>query len=362
MKVDVVIIGAGPAGSSVANSVASKGYKVLVIEKEKTIGCSPCAGYVSNTINLDGKLDVRAIQEKINCMRTYFPSGAYHDFPINGFVVDRQWFDKSLARRASANRAKFLVNASLHSLVYGHKNKGYCGVEFKKNGIKFVEARVIVGADGVFSKTAHFLGLKQKDVLIGAQYELSNLTPIPNTSEIFFDKNYAPGGYVWIYPIGKNGAKIGLGINKSLSAKSAFEYLDQFIEENPLVVDRLKNASQIAKISGAIPSGGILDKTCVENVLLVGDAAGMVDPITGAGISYAILTGEIAGKVISDALKKKDLSLLSQYETKWKKLLERTFTRSLKKRKFANTIYTSNEKLEVYLPRVWVTFKDYFRI
>jgi len=101
---DVIVIGAGPAGAVTARTAASAGFQVLLLEKNTTCR-SPCAGYISNTINLEPP-DGSIIQSGITKMRTYFPDLSYHDFQLNGFVVDRPSFDMKLAGKAKSRERK----------------------------------------------------------------------------------------------------------------------------------------------------------------------------------------------------------------------------------------------------------------
>lgn len=366
---DIVVIGAGPAGSTVARIAASKGHRVLVLEKEKSIGTSPCAGYISKTINWD--FDLREIvQSNISRIRTYLPSGRFQDFPINGVVVDRPAFDRFLAGLAKRNGAEFLLGTPLTRLIEGEDH--YTGVEYLGNRVR---ARVIVGADGVSSTTAHLLGYPPQEVAVCAQYWLENVLTIPQTSEIFFDMEYAPGGYAWIYPTRNNSAKVGLGILRKIASRPASEYLNEFIRKNPLVQRRLGKGVELTQrvywssdggrntrktmVRGALPISGMRKSLLVKNVLLVGDSGGMADPITGAGIGNAILAGKIAGRVISRALEKEDFSLLREYETRCRRLFL-ALTRGKSKREELNT-YRTNEELERNLPKLWVGFKEYWK-
>jgi digeranylgeranylglycerophospholipid reductase len=164
-------------------------------------------------------------------------------------------------------------------------------------GVRFRGGRaygkIIAGADGVFSKTASLVGADKQRVALCAQYHLKGIEPIPHTCEIFFNADYAPGGYVWIYPTAENSAKVGLGITE---AGSVHDYLDAFISESPMA-ERL-GGEKTEYITGALPIGGLRKKLCYGNILLVGDSAGMADPITGAGINNALLSGEVAGKTM----------------------------------------------------------------
>jgi len=344
MEHDVIVIGAGPAGSVTAASVAQAGYSVIVLEKNTSCR-SPCAGYISNNINMEIPDDC-VIQSRITKMRTYFPDLSFYDFELNGFVVDRSSFDMGLARKAIEKGAMIKWGSPLQEIVPE-------GVKF---GDGIAHGKIIVGADGVFSKTASLLGFEKQRFAVCAQYHLKGIKPLSETCEVFFNSDYAPGGYIWIYPTGKYSAKVGVGVTQGYPRK----YLEKFISSTPFS-DRL-DGRKTEYITGALPIGGLPEKLCCGNVLLVGDSAGMADPVTGAGINNAMLAGEIAGKTIIKALESNDIGILSEYETKLRRLLGKPFERALEKRNKLDGCYASNELLQKNLPELWVTFRQYWEI
>ena len=342
MEYDVIVIGAGPAGSVTAAFVARAGYRVLVLEKNNSCR-SPCAGYISNNINMEIP-DANVVQSRISKMRTYFPDLSYHDFELNGFVVDRSSFDMELARKAIDDGAMIRWGSPLQELVPG-------GVKFCDD---MAHGKIIVGADGVFSKTASLSGINKQRIAVCAQYHLKGIKPLSHICEIFFNQEFAPGGYVWIYPTGKDSAKVGVGVTQGYPR----EYLEKFISSTPFS-ERL-DGRKTEYVAGALPIGGLREKLCLGNVLLVGDSAGMADPVTGAGINNAMLAGEIAGRTIVKSLENSDLEILSEYETKIRRLLGKPFARALEKRKMLDVCYASNELLQENLPELWVTFRQYW--
>ncbi len=342
MDYDAIIIGAGPAGSVTAAAVAEAGYRVLVLEKNKECR-SPCAGYISNTINM-GLPDSSVIQSKIKIMRTYFPDITFQDFELNGFVVDRPSFDMSLAGKAKDAGAEIKWGSPMQDIVPG-------GVKYRDTT---AAGKMIVGADGVFSKTASLCGFEKQRIAVCSQYHLKGIEPLSQTCEIFFNSDYAPGGYVWIYPTGDDSAKVGVGVTRG----NPRAYLEKFISESPLA-ERL-DVMKTEYITGALPVGGLRNKLCCGNVLLVGDSAGMADPVTGAGINNAMLAGEIAGRTIIKALESDDLTILGKYETEIIGLLGKPLARSLEKRKKLDACCASNGLLQEHLPELWVTFKEYW--
>ena len=340
---DVIVAGAGPAGTITAAAVAESGYDVLVLEKNPSCR-SPCAGYISRTINLEIP-DDPVIQSKIRNMRTYFPDLSFHDFQLNGFVVDRPSFDMSLAKKATESGAQIKWNSPLIDMENGT-------VRFRGGR---ASARIIVGADGVFSKTARLSGMPQQKFAACAQYHMEGINILPGTCEIFFNAEYAPGGYAWIYPTGDDSAKVGLGITRGGSPR---QYLDSFLREHE-AAERLTGKRRYF-ITGALPIGGMREILVSGNILLVGDSAGMADPITGAGINNALLAGNIAGKTVIEALSNDDIGLLSKYEVQIRKLLGKPISRSLEKRKMMESCST-NELLQRHLPEFWVAFREYWR-
>ena len=195
---DVIVVGAGPAGSITAKTVASEGYRVLVLEKNASCR-SPCAGYISRTINFEVPGE-SVIQSKITKMRTYFPDLSFHDFQLNGFVVNRPLFDMELAMKAVEAGAEIKWNSPLTGMSPG-------GVRFRDGKSS---GKIIAGADGVFSKTAALLGSGKQRFAACAQYHMKGIPTLPQTCEIFFDALYAPGGYIWVYPTGADSSKLGL--------------------------------------------------------------------------------------------------------------------------------------------------------
>ncbi len=345
MKADVIIVGAGPAGSTVAAYTAAAGVDTLILEKEKEIGKSPCAGYISAMDYPD--ISSRVIQSRITGMKTYTPTGKNSIFPIKGFNVDRKEFDNELAAYAVECGSQIITGAEVSAV-------GERGVELRDGRI--IEGKVVVGADGPFSIVAKYLGFSV-DYVTGVQYEVHDCVVEEYMNEIFFDFDYSPGCYVWIFPSGEMRARVGLAVRRELAKRKAKDYLDSFIDDEQ---DRFSGCSKTSLVSGAIPVGGLPEKLVEGNILLVGDAAGMADPVTGAGISYALTSGRIAANAIIKAVKKDDLSILERYDLETKRVLGNHYEHSLRKRKQLDSI-RDNKELEENLEEIWPTYKKYWR-
>jgi digeranylgeranylglycerophospholipid reductase len=134
-------------------------------------------------------------------------------------------------------------------------------------------------------------------------------------------QKYSPSGYAWIFPVGGNKVRIGVGVGKPDSNVDPTQRLDEIIEKKLGPIKKLGKISPIEFHYGLIPNDGLVRKTAYDNLILVGDAAGYANPLVLEGIRYAIKFGRVAGKVAADAIKANDTSekMLSKYEENWRK-------------------------------------------
>jgi len=327
MKYDVVVVGAGPAGSVTARFAAEGGAKVLVIERRQEIGVPVlCGEGISRKIDDWDMIDgTRWIAGRMDGARIYSPDKTCVTISADqagnetGYVIYRDIFDQELAKKAAKAGVKFLMNTQAIGFIKEKdKIKGIRVKQFDKE--LEIEADIIVGADGVESKVGQWAGivtrLDSKDLETCCQYTFSNVDCEDAYCEFYLGKELAPGGYIWVFPKEKGIANVGIGILASLSESGmAKKLLDKFIEKDP----RLKNGQAFRFLAGAVPVAKPVE-TVRDNVILVGDAARHVDPITGGGLTHCLEGGEIAGETIAAAVKKKDFSkeFLAKYEEGWK--------------------------------------------
>ncbi len=324
---DVVVVGAGPAGSSCALRLAKKGVKVLVIEKKQEVGTPKrCAEGLNQTglDNLDIPIDSKWAIQKITGAVIYTPSQREVDIPagsISGYIVERKVFEKSLAAEAINHGARYMVKTQATGLI--KKEGRITGVKAEYMGEKIqVKARIVIAADGVESMCAKWAGIdtvnKINNYHSGFQYEMAGVDVIDDKIHIFFGRKIAPRGYVWIFPKGDTIANVGIGMlgDKTGKDKSASQYLDAFIQDNPRFFDK---ASPIEVNSGGIPVKVTCNTLTADGLMLIGDAAQQVDPVHGGGIHLGIIAGNIAGDVAAEALAEDDVSgeRLRHYEQLW---------------------------------------------
>jgi digeranylgeranylglycerophospholipid reductase len=319
MNYDVLIIGAGPAGTSCAKRLAENGFSVKVFDKRAEIGnpkrCGE--GLSENAQDLIGKIPERCIAQKIKGARVYAPNGKYLEAVLEkgGFILERKVFDKWLAEEAVKAGANIQANTFISNLI---KNNDYfTGVKGEFLGDEFEEkAKIIVCATGAESSLREqALGIFSQLNLIDSclQYEMTGIETIPELIHIYLGAELAPRGYIWVFPKGKNRANVGAGIIPG-NKKPKF-YLEEFIKKNP----EISKGSIIEVNAGCVPVGGLVKDMVTNGFLICGEAAHHVNPIHGGGIKEAIISGQLAADVITDCLKKNDVSkkALSKFNDLW---------------------------------------------
>lgn len=317
--IDAIIIGAGPAGTSCAKKLAENGLSVKVFDRRAEIG-SPkrCGeGLSESTQNLIGKIPDRCIAQRIRGARIYAPNGKYLEAIISegGFVLERKIFDKWMAEQAVKSGAEIQANTFISEMT---KNDGYfVGVKGEFIGEDFEEkAKVIVcatGAESLLRKQA--LGIFSNQNLIDSclQYEMSGIDTDSDFIHIYLGNKLAPRGYAWVFPKGKDRANVGLGIIPGEGNPRL--YLDNFVKSHP----EIDKGSIIEVNAGCVPVGGMVENMVDNGLLICGEAAHHVNPIHGGGIKEAIISGQLAADVITESLKKYDVSkrTLSKFNDMW---------------------------------------------
>lgn len=317
---DVIVIGAGPAGTACAKKLAENGFSVKVYDKRAEIGAPKrCGEGISEASqNFIGKIPDRCIAQKIKGARLYAPDGRYLDAILSegGFVLERKVFDKWLAEEAVKAGAAVQANTFISGLI--KDDKGYfTGVKGEFLGNTFEDkAKVIVCAAGAESPLRHqALGVFSKVNLIDSciQYEMTNIDTVPDLIHIYLSSVLAPRGYVWVFPKGEHRANVGLGIIPQDKKPKA--YLDEFLKLHP----EIGKGSILEVNAGCVPVGGMVKDMVANGFVLCGEGANHVNPIHGGGIKEAVISGQMAAEVISECLKKNDVSkrALSKFNDVW---------------------------------------------
>ena len=340
---DIVIVGAGPAGCSVAKYLEDKGYVVLVVDQEVFPRNKPCAGVLSPKICSVVDISDDVYERPLFGYRVFYPSGNIVEskFPKNGFIVRREKFDNYLV--------SLLKNKPKHSKINIVKDfSDYA----KVSGDNFnCECGFVIGCDGVNSIVRKSLDIPGKKIAVAAQYEIKYSVDkvdslVGNWFEVYYNLNY---GYGWISPM-KDSLKVGVGVVSDYINGSIWDVLDDFTNQD-IVRQKCCNGDIVSKESAGIPMSGPLDVVVKNRVFLAGDAGGFVYPGTGEGIFYAIKSGIIAGQVIDDAISNKKFK--SKYlENRYCLELEKNGLFCLRDIDFVEKNLSSSVNCERYVKRL----------
>lgn len=327
---DVIVIGGGPAGSTVARYAAANGADVLVIDGRDPIGTPLQCGELVPTNDEMRRLcpDVpdmddlfqtpqSAISRRSDKMHLVPPSGKPLKFDFDGYVLNRVAHDEFLVEMAKKSGATYMVNSRVERVEED--------TVYLKNG-QSLSARIIVDAGGHNGPIRRDYW-NEKSVKIPVKFILMD-GDFGEAVELHFG-SMAPGGYAWMFPK-QSGANIGLGIQRSFAkGKTLNQYTDEFTSKY--------DGEVTFNGAGSLPMSGTIKKFVKGNYMLVGDSAGMVLPSNGAGITIAMIGGRIAGEVISQHLQ--DGTPLENYEKIWKKQMGKVMRNSKRSFKVGSLLF-----------------------
>ncbi|GAB6065906.1 NAD(P)/FAD-dependent oxidoreductase [Aquifex pyrophilus] len=342
MKYDVLVVGAGPGGSTAAYRLAQGGAKVLLVDTRKEIGYPvQCAEFVP--VQLSYKFPEfftkETIAQKVKDMVHYTPWGEVVSMYSEGFILHRERWDRRIAQLAREKGAEL----KLKTKFLGFED-GYAVLkDMRTEEVMKIKADFVIGADGARSKVAKETGRFTRDFLITAQYTLKLKKPLEDL--LIFFRDYIPGGYGWIFPKGEL-ANVGVGVDLHYKL-NVLEVLDRFVREMEkfVYIDKI-----FGRTGGFIPGEGIIEPFR-GRVMLVGDAGGFCHPITGGGIANAVLTGDMAARSILEGEPE-------EYEEEALDTFGSSINRAAKKRK---ELMKEWDRLEWRIPRTWIAFEEYYK-
>ena len=347
-RVDLLVVGAGPGGSSAARVAAEEGVRVLLVEQRPHIGLPvQCAEYVPVQIVRYAPLPERCIAQRIHTLHTYLPDGECSATPAAGYVIDRALFDKTLA--VAAYRAGAQVWTAARAVE--RTGRGVL-VRTGSQAIE-VESTVIIGADGPRSTVGRWIGQTNAAFIDTCQAKVILSTPQDATA-VYFDPMYK-GGYGWLFPKGET-ANVGVGVSRRMGGDPR-QGLNHLLER--LGIGR---AAIVGRTGGLVPSGGTVAHLRVGEVLLVGDAAGHTHSLTGAGISAAVISGTLAGRAAARAIVTDDLAALDEYEREWASFMRGPLCHALSQRTCLDQHWSDDPTtLSAVVRQTWIGFRAYGR-
>lgn len=336
MKTDVLIVGAGPAGSCTAAEISEAGIDVLALDRREEIGYPiQCGEFLpvpdemrkilpeSEDYGDLFELDPDVVEKQTRGIEIHGPREIRFEFEFHGVTLNRRSFDKSLWRRAEKEGARLSSGVEFLGLRDSYHAQTSSGeIEFK----------VLVGADGPLSRTRASLGLKRPRAL--SQAITTHAEGEWDDRVRMYFGSIAPGGYAWIIPKSR-GANVGLGVQKEYADQPLIKVLNRFLETHGIEKGELAY--------GQVPVSGPIRKTVMGNALLVGDSAGQVMATNGGGIPIAMICGRIAGRAVVRHLRHG--GQLSDYEREWRRQLQKPLKNASRAKALADIMFKSDGRL-----------------
>ncbi len=325
--VDVLVIGAGPAGCVAAWEAAAAGkqMQVLCVERDRAIGAPVRCAEGVGSAGLKEFLDPDGaswVARKITRVIFWAPD----DTEVNvgggdvGYILDRTRFEPALADEARRAGAEFQIRTEVTDLQ--RSNGGWDAKLEGPRGTETVHAKVVIAADGVEGMAGRWAGLDtrvaSRDMESCAQYIVSNIAFDPDAIYLHFADQWAPGGYAWIFPRGVGVANVGLGtVALKSDGRNAREYLDGYVARY------FPGGTVTGLTVGGVIVATTIKRTVTDGLIIAGDAAHMINPLSGGGIVNAMKAGRLAGRHAAAAVSEGDTSAkrLQRYHDDWMALL-----------------------------------------
>ena len=329
---DVIVVGAGPSGATAAATLAQKGYDVLLLDRydfprDKTCGDGIPAGAIEIMVRLGMGDKIKEAIDRgefylVDKLRIYSPKGKMIQASLKegdeggrSYVAPRMYFDAVIQQQAVELGAEFKQGLVKGPLI---ENGRVVGVQAQLNGhIQDVRSKVVIGADGVTSSIARVLRPKEKQHVdshraVALRAYIHDIEENPHEVEFYLYDEVLPG-YAWIFNAGKNMANIGLGMRLDVFRKKSYDLkkmLQDFLEMPP-IKSRLKDGGKLEGVRTWQLNFGSQKRLqhAFDGALLIGDAAGFINPLTGGGIHNGMISAGLAGQTIDDALQKGNTSL-----------------------------------------------------
>ena len=346
-SVDVLVLGLGPAGARAAAAAARRGASVLAVDR-KTIAGEPvqCAEFVPALVGGEVARFSGCVRQSIGSMHTFVEEEAADATdPFPGQMLDRAAFDAALVDEARAAGAEIRLATRARAIDSR-------GTVVLGEGTR-VAARVLIGADGPRSMAGRAIGRVNATIVETRQVSVALLEP-HSATDIFLSASI-PGGYGWLFPKG-GVANLGAGVDRAHMGrlKAIVARLHGTLAREGRVGREI-----LSRTGGAIPVGGMLDprgRLGEVPVLLAGDAAGLANPVTGAGIAAAVHSGALAGEAAA-----RHLAGEADASDDYARDLEDLFGAALERAALRRRELAASPRDKRALRRAWIAYPDYWK-
>jgi len=305
MDAEVAIVGCGPAGGIAAKVLSEKGFSVLAIDRKKKIGYPIQCGEAISAAGLKNngiKISSEWLKKKHKGGKIFVPNGKFFLSLVNFLSIDRAKFDQSLIKEAVDNGCKLFLRTNVSKV----KKKNEIWLVRTNRGI--LKSKILIGADGSESNVAKQIGvLKHKEVIRAIQYKFRDLDFLDDGFLYMYLNEKFKNGYAWVFP---RGDEFNVGVGGIGNIKL---WLDKFCKKMGFKMEKRKSVG-----GGLLPKKIILESFEKSSALIVGDAAGLTNPLFGGGIHAALFSGRLAAETICKSLELGDLSRLKEYDRKIK--------------------------------------------
>ena len=308
MEADVAIVGAGPAGCFVGKCLAERGLDVVIVEEHGEVGNPVCCTGIVSVMGLK-ELRIKPgkwVMGKLRGAAIYPPSNERVELTkgrVEALVIDRAQFDRALATDAVRAGVELLLNKRCLDLRFD----GGPVIKMSGKNNSEVKARVVIGADGPASIVAKKAGLMKSSKYIKCAQVETIAKASDDIAEVYFGRSFAPGFFGWLVKAG-DVCRVGLGATEG----NPNQMLRSFMTKHP-VVSRKVDGKTLSTCAGLIPESSSR-KIYSDGVLLVGDAAGQVKPLTGGGIYFGLSCAKLATEAVVSAIESGEMERLKKYE------------------------------------------------
>ena len=324
-QADVVVVGGGPAGLIAAHEAAGGGRDVILLERDRAIGSPVRCGEGVGSRGVSEFISPESaswVARRITRVIFWAPDGTEVRVAEGdvGYILDRSRFEPALAAEAGREGAEIRVGTEAVGLE--RRDDRWRIAVRGPRGDAAIDARIVIAADGVEALVARWAGLDTRvparDMESCAQYVVSNIAFDPDAIYLHFGHRVAPGGYAWIFPKSVGVANVGLGIVAlRADGRPARAWLDDYMARY------FPGGVTTGYTVGGVIVHPTIKRTVTDGLLVCGDAAHMVNPLSGGGIVNAMKAGRLAARTAVSALAAGDTSAprLQQYHDEWMRML-----------------------------------------